>query len=424
MTQNLVTISLGETHDIYSVFTLLESCKIHHLPIIDEQGQAIGAITPDSLRSVLQEIGNPVAATAEMHRLNAELEQQLQERTAQLAASNRELQQVLTDLQAAQTELIHSEKMALLGQLIAGVAHEINTPLAAIRSSVQNISEFLIENLAQLPTFFQGLSPEHQQYFFALLQKSTQEAGTLSSKEKRQLKKTIQRQLEFQQIAEADSLACTLADIGVYDEIELFLPFLQSLDSHQILQAAYQFATVQKSTRTIANATERAAKIVFALKTYGRYDNSGKKVFTNIIEGIETALTLYHYQIKQGVEVVRNYAPNLPSILCYPDELNQVWTNLLHNALQAMDYRGTLKIEVKQQDQNLLVKIVDTGKGISPEILPRIFDPFFTTKAQGEGSGLGLDIVNKIIDKHYGIIKAESQTGQTTFTVSLPLNRN
>ena len=371
-----------------------------------------------------QEICDRAQAEAEVRRLNAELEQRVQERTAQLAASNQELAQVLTNLQAAQQELIQSEKMASLGQLIAGVAHEINTPLAAIRSSVQNILEFFTENLEKLPTFFQELSPERQQYFFALLQKSTQQADTLSSKEKRQLKKALQRQLESQEIAESDNLACILADIGIGGEVAAFLPLLKAPDNKTILQAAYQFATVQKSSRTIATATERAAKIVFALKTYGRYDNSGEKVSANIAEGIETVLTLYHYQIKQGVEVVRNYDLNLPYLLCYPDELNQVWTNLLYNALQAMNYRGTLQIEVKQQEQSLLVSITDTGKGIPPEIMPRIFEPFFTTKAPGEGSGLGLDIVKKIIDKHQGEIKVESWSGKTKFTVVLPLNSN
>jgi signal transduction histidine kinase len=489
MTKDLITITLAEAGDIYSVLALFRTYKIRHLPILKESGETIGVVTPDSLWQVLkptvellqltitekteelrtvnqqmeweviqrqkaeeklrqlnenleekikqgilelreantqlqQEICDRTEAEAEVRRLNAKLENRLEECTAQLAESNRKLAQVIVNLQAAQQELINSEKMASLGQLIAGIAHEINTPLAAIRSSVQNISGFLKENLEQLPIFFRELSPDNHQYFFALLQKSSQEGDTLSTKEKRQLKKALQRQLESAEIPEADSLACTLTDIGVYHEIEVFLPLLKSLNSSQILQTAYRFATLQKSTRTIATATERAAKIVFALKNYGRYDNSGKKVLANIIDGIETVLTLYHYQIKQGIEVIRNYAPNLPSILCYPDELNQVWTNLLHNALQAMDYRGNLKIEVKQEEQNLLVKITDTGKGIAPEIMPRIFDPFFTTKGPGEGSGLGLDIVNKIIDKHYGMIDVESQLGQTTFTVSLPLNRN
>jgi signal transduction histidine kinase len=122
------------------------------------------------------------------------------------------------------------------------------------------------------------------------------------------------------------------------------------------------------------------------------------------------------------VEVVRNYQAQLPAVLCYPDELNQVWTNLIHNALQAMDNQGTLTIEAVQKDTSVLVKITDSGKGIPPEILPKIFEPFFTTKPAGEGSGLGLDIVKKIIEKHQGKIDVESVPGKTAFTVSLPIN--
>jgi signal transduction histidine kinase len=313
--------------------------------------------------------------------------------------------------------------MAALGQLIAGVAHEVNNPVGAIRSSVVNISEFLSENLKQLPEFFQGLSTERQQDFFALLQKSTQQTPSLSSKEKRQCKRELQHQLELQSIENADRLASTLVNIGVYDDIQPFLPLLKDPDSENILKTAYQFATVQRSTITITAATEKATKIVSALKTYARYDHSGSKVQANIIEGIETVLILYHNQIKHGVEVIRNYGES-PSIWCYPDELNQVWTNLIHNALQAMNNKGTLTINVTRQAANLLVTITDNGKGIPPEIMPRIFEPFFTTKPPGEGSGLGLDIVRNIVAKHQGKIEVSSKPGKTIFTVSLPINLN
>lgn len=109
-------------------------------------------------------------------------------------------------------------------------------------------------------------------------------------------------------------------------------------------------------------------------------------------------------------------------MLCYPDELNQVWTNIIHNALQAMDYRGTLTIDIAQQDQQAHISITDSGQGIPEHIQSKIFEPFFTTKRPGEGSGLGLDIVKKIIDKHRGRIEVKSIPGKTTFTVSLPIN--
>lgn len=338
-----------------------------------------------------------------------------------LSEKNAELANTLQELKRTQKELIQSEKMAALGQLIAGVAHEINSPLGAIRSSVQNIADFLGEQLQQLPIFFKQLSPERQQDFFALLHKSSQETDSLSSKEKRQLKKLVQRQLESEGIDDADSLACTLLDIGICNNIEAFLPLLKDSENPNILEIAYQFATVQKSTKNIITATDRAAKIVFALKSYSRYDQSGSKAIANITDGIDTVLTLYHYQIKHGVEVVRNYGTDLPSVLCYPDELNQVWTNLLHNALQAMGNKGVLKIDVKHQDNTISVSITDNGPGIPPEIMPRIFEPFFTTKPPGEGSGLGLDIVHKIIEKHQGQLQVESVPGQTKFTVSLPI---
>jgi signal transduction histidine kinase len=359
-----------------------------------------------------QEIAERLQAEAELERSRSSLQTK-----AQL------LEQALKKLQRTQAQIIQSEKMTALGQLIAGVAHEVNNPMGAIRSSMVNISEFLSENLKQLPEFFQGLSIERQQDFFALLQKSTQQTPSLSSKEKRQFKRDLQHQLELQSIKNADSLASTLVNIGVYDDIQPFLPLLNDPDSENILKTAYQFATVQRSTITITTATEKATKIVSALKTYARYDHSGSKVQANIIEGIETVLILYHNQIKHGVEVIKNYGES-PSISCYPDELNQVWTNLIHNALQAMNNKGTLMIDVTRQTANLLVSITDNGKGIPPEIMPRIFEPFFTTKPPGEGSGLGLDIVRNIVAKHQGKIEVSSKPGKTIFTVSLPINLN
>ncbi|MEO0948456.1 MAG: ATP-binding protein, partial [Cyanobacteria bacterium J06641_5] len=139
-----------------------------------------------------------------------------------------------------------------------------------------------------------------------------------------------------------------------------------------------------------------------------------------IVDGIETTLELYHNYIKKGIEVIRNYQ-DLPEIEGYPDELLQVWTNLIHNGVQAMEGRGTLTISTDTNSDRVTVVVQDSGAGIEPAVQDRIFDPFFTTKSQGQGSGLGLSIAKEIVEKHRGQITLSSQPGQTEFTVVLPL---
>ncbi|MEK8015396.1 MAG: ATP-binding protein [Candidatus Parabeggiatoa sp.] len=352
----------------------------------------------------------------EQNRALKEMNTQLQKRT-------KELLQALKELKAMQQELIDAEKMATLGQLVAGIAHEINTPLGAIQSSVENITDFLNQTINKLPDFFKSLSSKHQQDFFALLKYSTQEKHNLSSKEKRQYRRALVRQLEEHNIENATTIADTLVDMGIYEDIETFLPLLPQPESHSILKMAYQMGALQKSARTITMASNRAAKVVFALNNFAHYDHQGKKIKTNITENIETVLTLYHNKSTHNIKVIKNYA-ELPPVLCYPDELNQVWTNLIHNALQAMNNKGTLQLEVARQDNYAVISIIDSGQGIADEIKDKIFVPFFTTKAIGEGSGLGLDIVKKIIEKHDGKIEFQSLPGKTRFTVSIPINSN
>lgn len=170
-----------------------------------------------------------------------------------------------------------------------------------------------------------------------------------------------------------------------------------------------------------AIATDKAAKVVFTLKRYSRCNCPGEKVVANTTDGIETILTFYYNQLKHGVEVVINYEYRLSELLCYPDKLNQMGTNLIHNALQATDNFGVLTLEVKAENQSLLVSVTDSDKGFPPEILPRIFKPFLTTKPADEGSGLALDIVKKIVQKHSGKIEVTSVIGQTTFILSIPI---
>ncbi len=235
------------------------------------------------------------------------------------------------------------------------------------------------------------------------------------------MKRTLTKQLQSQQIDEPRRVADTLIDMDVWEDIDRFLPLLKAPEVDWTLELAYNLVRLQSNSRNIITAVERASKVVFALKSYARYDKSDQKRLVKITDSIETVLELYYNQIKRGVEVIQQYdAQSLPSIWCYPDELVQVWTNLIHNGIQAMEGQGELTISVVEQAEDIVVKVTDSGGGISPEIQERIFEPFFTTKPIGEGSGLGLDIVRKIVDKHKGRIEVDSQPGETTFSVFLP----
>ena len=375
--------------------------------IANERGETVYVI------NAFQDITEHKKAEQLLAEYSRTLELQVTERTL-------ELSQALENLKTAQNKLIQSEKMVALGQLVAGVAHEINTPLGVIRASSFNNIKALGEFLEQMPQLFVKLSASEQDLFFAFLEKSFNSESQISSREKRKLKRDLQAQLQARSIARARHIANILSDIGIHQEIEPFLPLLKSPDVDLILQLAYNLARLYSNSNNSIIAIERASKVVFALKNYARYDPTGEKQQVDITEGIETVLELYHNQLKQGIEVIRDY-PSLPLIFCYPDELIQVWTNLIHNAIQAMRGKGKLEISMEQQNEQIIVKITDSGCGIPEDIKDKIFQPFFTTKPMGEGSGLGLDIARKIIDKHQGDIEVESVPGCTTFQVKLPI---
>ena len=180
--------------------------------------------------------------------------------------------------------------------------------------------------------------------------------------------------------------------------------------------------SVRKNSENIKLAVEKASKVVYALKRFTHKDQGMDKELSNLKENIDMVLTLHHNRIKQGIEVIQDYDDDIPLISCYPDELVQVWTNLVSNAIQAMDNNGQLTISIKNLGERIKVSISDTGCGIPEEIHEKIFEPFFTTKKAGEGTGIGLELVLKIIEKHQGNLDFESKVGEgTTFIITLPV---
>jgi two-component system NtrC family sensor kinase len=342
------------------------------------------------------------------------------EKNIKLEQMNEILELQKKELLQAQSQMIQSEKMAALGQLISGIAHEINTPLGAVKASINNITEYMKNTLEEkLPEIFKILNEDELVLFFQLLKKSMENQLIISSKEKRAYKKSIVLLLDEIGLEDSYSIADTFVDMGIY-EIEPYFPLLKNKNSILIIQTCYEISGIMRNSENIKISVEHASKIIFTLKSYSHMDNSGKQIESDIIEGIETVLALYHHNIKKGTEIIRNYG-EIPKIKCYPDELNQVWTNIISNALQAVENKGTIEIDVYSDGEKIVTKITDSGPGIPDEIKSRIFDPFFTTKPQGEGTGLGLDIIKKIIMKHNGDICMESVPGRTSFIVMIPI---
>lgn len=355
-----------------------------------------------------------------LEQYNRNLENKVQERTIEIQQKNAELANTLDELKNTQNHLIEAEKLAALGQLIAGIAHEVNTPLGAVRASAMNARESIKIIMNALPKFVKDLNDDKLEIFSSLISLAIDPHQVpMTSREERQVKKTLTALFESNGIPNAHSIAEGLVEMGIYhDATELLKPLGE--DNISLLNFAGNLSGVFKNNQNVLFAVEKASKIVFALKAYIHQDKSEEMKKADIVEGMESVLTLYHHQLKQNINVERSFQ-NIPKIPCRLHELNQVWTNLIHNALQAMNNKGNIEIKIFPEDNWVVVQIIDSGQGIPEDVKPRIFTPFFTTKGRGEGSGLGLSISKKIIEAHGGEISFDSAPGRTVFSVKLPI---
>ncbi len=351
------------------------------------------------------------AKEAELSRLNEELQKNVVERT-----------QAMERLQSAQNQLVQSEKMASLGLLIAGVAHEVNTPISAVKASARNLMRSLNTVLKDVPALLQKLDEKSREIFFEIVEQSIRSSTDFTSSEERAYRKTVKAVLDEYDIPDSFELAKELVEIRVVENIEDFIPLFEHPDSRELLDKVYTLGQFKKNLDNIDVAAEKTARVVRALKNYSHSQRQDKFVFASLPENIETILTVYANQLKYGVKVVKNF-DDIPQIPLFPDEIGQVWTNIINNAVYAMKGKGTLTIDVGVENDRAFVRITDSGPGIPPEMQKRIFEPFFTTKPQGEGTGLGLDICKKIVEKHNGVIELDSVPGRTAFTVRLPLTQ-
>lgn len=366
-------------------------------------------------------------------KINLELEKKVEDRTQllnkinnELAESNiemfkktRELERALTSLKEAQNQLIQAEKMVVLGQLISGIAHEINTPLGAIAASNDNQKILLKKVLNHFPQFYTSLNQQQKNRLKDLQLTASKAQFMITSKEARKIKKSMKNFFETHNLAHKEFIIDYLIDMGMDSDYHDFLDVLKDSQSLELVQTAYELSNLQKSTDIIKESVRRASRVIMALKTYIHQVDNEELQEINVKENIKTMLTLYEHLLRTEVKLTWN-VQKVPLVFAYPDKLSQVWSNFLQNALQAMDYQGNLKIEILfHPPQEVKVSFIDSGAGIPKNIQQNILNPFFTTKKRGEGSGLGLSIVQKIIEEHNGRLEFQSKPKETIFSVYL-----
>ena len=387
----------------------------------DVDGNTIGWAT------VSRNISERKQAEDEIRKLNAELEQRVQQRTEELENKNVALENAIAKLQETQSQLILFEKMTVLRHLISGIAHEINNPLGAIDSS----RELLESGIGLLVSHISDIAGWLNDTDGTLLAELIENAGAgiasaanLSFSEKRKCRSKIIELLTQNNIKNAEDVGVLLIELNICENVERFFPLLRHENIIDKLRIIRSIVDSYVACNTIKTAVGKSAKIVNALRSYARKEgDTQNKVVSDIREGLETVLSLFQNTFKFFVNLDLDFDDDVPAIKCFPDQLNQVWTNIIQNALHAMGNSGTLNISVRSQDGGVLVKVADHGCGMSPEVQARIFEPLFTTKPAGEGIGLGMDIVHMIIvERHNGRIDIDSEVGKgTTISVFLPV---
>lgn len=329
------------------------------------------------------------------------------------------------ELENAQSQLIMSEKMASLGTMVAGIAHEINTPAGVINGSADNLESnmnYIVKNVFEIVRFARN-KKLRKSFEVALLHilRDRKKSQVMESKDKFRIKREMKD--EMVEMGIEVSLAGEVASFIIENDIMDVRKYILEILAHGAKPGYEMLKHASNTSRNIKNikySIKNIVRIVKALKYYSHLDQSKSFTSADLIEGIENTLVIMNNQLKYGVEVKKNFS-TIPKVVCNPDELNQVWTNLIQNANQAIRGQGTIELSVYSSGDTVTIEVQDDGPGINSSIKDRIWDPFFTTKDQGEGSGLGLGIVKGIVEKHKGKISVESIPGKTVFKVELPL---
>lgn len=399
--QSLIKIDVRNAGDVVGEMALLSRAPRNATLIAKTDGEVL-RIPQEAFESLLQ--SSTTAAMAVLHWVMSRLTQN--------------------------ESLLHQqEKMAALGTMSAGLAHELNNPSAAAQRGASQLKETQSRWLNLTHQIERVAFQENQtEWLDAFIQEASHRLKSpvkLDALEKIDLVDQLQSWLESSGAESAWELAPAMVNFGWDSEA---LAKLKSRLSPDLFSLSIQWlgagCLMVGLLSEVLHTTERISQIVHAVKSY-TYLDQAPLLEVDVHEGLENTLVIMQHKLKKGVAVKREYATDLPRIQAYASELNQVWTNIIDNAVDAMHGKGEIRVKTYQEDQHVIVEIADNGPGIPQDIQSRIFEPFFTTKAPGQGTGLGLHISHDIIaNHHHGQLTVESKPGETKFRAVLPVKIN
>ncbi len=423
----VIAANEAETHDATAEFAVpylrpLNIVSMLDIPII-KSNASIGVICNEYTETKHEFNENDIAfaqSISDVISLAYETEQ-LKLSKLELKEKNENLEHAYNELVNLQTDLINQEKLATLGLLIAGIAHEVNTPLGAIKASNDNISHTINNDLIKSLSIINAEDIKKSIELFLCYKKPTK---ILSTREEREIIKSIESDLikGNYQISNTLLFARKIYELG-FDAIDdVLIDFINHPKNIQLFSFSSHLIKVLQSINTINIAVEKASKVVKALNNFSHGNINNEITNFNLRENIDSVITILWNKIKYDSSVIIEINESI-YIDGNQEELSQVWTNIINNALQASGNKCVIKIYYNFHNNNHEITFSNNGPQIPDEVIPKIFDAFYSTKKRGEGTGLGLNIVKKIIEKHNGLISCISNANETKFIINIPNNQ-